>query len=766
MKSAFDPRTRTWHRPFPEGLSQHDLVCLSPPEDALQGLPIGNGDLGMLIWTEGSRLIASVNKVDLFDDYPGAHDGTVGEPAYDHEPALRHGARLVIDFGQPLFDVLFLEDFKARLALADAAVRLNAQTPFLKASVEAFASQPGQVIILDCSVSGEEPTVVQAILERFGSRPYAYWYSSFNRDARIGLSGTATELSGQTLLIRQQLRTLQFVIAARMVGIPHSAERMHSRAGHLTTRPARHIRFQLYLTAVTSENAADPQSAALAILDRAEQAGAAALYAEHAADWRHFWQASFVDIPGDYLENIWHLNLYYANSACRGAYPPRFTNGLWSWNRDVANWVYYFHWNMQNFIWPLHTANHPELARPYFNFRTHSLPNAMSYARNYQKKVGAFYADVSDRSGNNVGPYWHNQTPGAQIALLYWLHYRYTGDRQFLEMHAWPVLREVARYYASLVVRAADGTYSSPCSQAYEGSPLFAEVITDTAMIKALMPAAVSCAGALGIGGEEVAYWQEIGRNMSSFDTQPLEPDEFEQDSLGVRRLRYGLGKGRPIEAGRVFTVGKYLMLEGEERADFSLDKLPDYIRSPLAGIRKGDRMRNRYGNPARTTYYGIPDPEFAPVFPAGLIGLKDKGSELFRTSVDQVRLHPATEVPDTPASGSMAGTDSKLCMGWCPYPIVLARLGLAEEADIAVENSLKAWQFYNQGFGHYGPYEVFAKDRDNRWHTNQVTEVRSKERFPSPAWPFRHFTLEAVPIVCTALNEICLLYTSPSPRD
>jgi len=51
----------------------------------------------------------------------------------------------------------------------------------------------------------------------------------------------------------------------------------------------------------------------------------------------------------------------------------------------------------------------------------------------------------------------------------------------------------------------------------------------------------------------------------------------------------------------------------------------------------------------------------------------------------------------------------------------------------------------------------VFTKDKDSRWHTNTVTDVKTKEKLPSPAWPFRHFTLEAVPIACAALNEMLL---------
>jgi len=754
--TAFNPLGGQWERNFPACLSHHDVVYESPPEDALQGLPVGNGDMGLLLWTEGSRLVAALNKVDLFDDYPEP-GGATNRIDYDREPALKHGARLVIDFGMPVFDILFLQQFKAKIRLAGASAEIASQTPFLGVKIRSFASAAAKVIVLECETEFGEEVSLSATLERFGSRPYPYWYSAINRDAAIGTGGTETQAGGSTVLITQQLRTLHFAAGMRIAGAEHTAQRMSAHAGKVETQKAKKSRFTLYLSVVTSENAADPAAEVVRLLDEAERKGAAKLYARHAREWRRFWDDSFISIPDDYLENIWYLNLYYANSSCRGAYPPRFNNGIWGWNRDVSNWVYYFHWNMQNFIWPMHTANHAELAKPYFNFRRRSLDNAMAYAKNNQGREGAFYADVADRLGNNVGSHWSNETPGAQIALLFWKHYRYTLDRHFLETQAWPVMREVARYYASLVVRGGDGVYRTLRSQAYEGSPLFEEVITDTAMIRALMPAAADCAALLGLDDAESAHWREIGEHMNAFDTVELDSDETETDASGKTVLSHGLGKGCEALTGRAFTVGKYVMLEGEDRDNFRLENVPDFIREPLKGVIKGDRIRNRHGNPRRTAYYGIPDPEFAPVYPAGLIGLKDRDSELFKTSVDQARLHPPTVPPENTAGTDMTGRGSVMCMGWCPYPIVLARLGLAREAAEAVENSVKAWQFYCQGFGHYGPYEVFTKDKDSRWHTNTVTDVKTKEKLPSSAWPFRHFTLEAVPIACAALNEMLL---------
>ncbi len=754
--TAFNPKTRKWERQFPGSLAQHDVVYGSPPEDALQGIPLGNGDMGLLLWTEGSKLMAALNKGDLFDDYPEP-GGATNHIEYDHEPTLKHGARLVIDFQMPVFDVLFLQEFKARLSLADATAKIESKTPFLNVKLNAFTSHPDRIIAVDCEVDCDEEISATAVMERFGSRPYPYWYSAINRDATIGLDGTQTEIVDDTVLIRQDLRTLHFVAGARITGMKKSTERLNRHSGRFTTAKANKLKFTLLLTILTSENSPDPKADVLKILDKAAGKSMQALYKAHAKDWKNFWNASFISIPNNYLENIWYLNLYHANSSCRAEYPPRFNNGIWSWNRDVSNWVFYFHWNMQNFIWPLHAANHAELTEPYYKFRFRSLPNALVYAKNNQGHEGAFYADVVDRLGNNKGSRWHNETPGSQIALLFWKHYKFTRDKHFLEEKAWPVIKEVARYYASLVEKGKDGVYRSPCSQAYEGSPLFEEVVTDTAMIQSLMAAGVECAELMGYQAGELGLWQEIGDNMNGFHIQALDDDEIEITADGRSILKHGLGKGCEVMSGSAFTVGKYLMVEGEDRKDFKWENLPDFISKPLEGIKKGDRIRCRHGNPDRPAYYGIPDPEFAPVFPAELIGLKDRESGLFKTSVDQVRLHPLTKPPEITGAGSMAGTGSAMCMGWCPYPIVLARLGLAVEAAEAAENSIMAWQFYCQGFGHYGPYEVFTKDKDSRWHTNTVTDVKTKEKLLSPAWPFRHFTFEAVPIVCTALNEMLL---------
>ncbi len=737
IESAYSTADGEWRVDWPGRLSQHDIVYLSPPEDPMLGLPIGNGDLGALLWTTESRLILAINKCDTWDDSaPGSFQGWDAQHE-DQYTSLRHCGRLVIDFGCPVFDLLYQQAFEARLQLATAIASLRATTPFARAVTSAYISAEHHALVVHCEFERPEAAAPQIQLERWGSRTFAHWYSQVNRDAGQGLGGTETSVERGRIVIRQKLRTLSFALAAQVVPDRGTVapRRLHSRAAAVELPPELRTGFTVYVTAVTSENHPDPVSAAHRNLDQAVAAGETAVRAKHQADWRRFWSASMVDLPEKYLENIWHTNLYLANSSSRGAYPPHFCNGIWGWNRDFLPWNYYFHWNMQWYARPLAAANHAELAWPYYRLRSIQLPRAIEYAKQRLSQPGAFFADVSDRRGYNDAGLSHNQTPGAQIALDYWRQYAYTLDEKFLRESAWPVMREVARFHSSVLREEADGLLHVSGTSAYEGSPLFHDTITDLAMIRSLFPAAIRAGRIVGHDPSELDRWEKQLGRLAPFHLADLEEWELERKE-GTLVHRSGLSPGKPVASRKVFAVGR---------------------------DEKNTWVRNRYAGRPDLSYYGIPDPEIAPVFPAGVIGLAEQGSELFRAAMTQLRLHPPA-VPATAGSvpGSMSGSGD-ICMGWCPYPIALARLGMAEELASELAHTVSTWQFYPQGFGHYGPYHVFKPDAEQRWRQNEVrdaaTVARGKQaaKFPFPAWPFRHFDNEAMPIAACAINEMLL---------
>jgi hypothetical protein len=101
--------------------------------------------------------------------------------------------------------------------------------------------------------------------------------------------------------------------------------------------------------------------------------------------------------------------------------------------------------------------------------------------------------------------------------------------------------------------------------------------------------------------------------------------------------------------------------------------------------------------------------------------------------------------------------------MGFDPTPIVLARLGLSREVSETLKLWPGRWQFYCNGFGHYGPRDIARADAALRFRTNLVQDAslpeqeRESRKFPFATWPFRHTGMESMSVLACAMNESLL---------
>ena len=82
-------------------LSKHDIVYFSPTQLEAEGFPMGNGDIGGMVWNHDNGIELQINKNDLW---------TKAQPEEYGMSLLKHAARLKIDFGAPVFSWMHLED--------------------------------------------------------------------------------------------------------------------------------------------------------------------------------------------------------------------------------------------------------------------------------------------------------------------------------------------------------------------------------------------------------------------------------------------------------------------------------------------------------------------------------------------------------------------------------------------------------------------------------------------------------------------------------
>ncbi len=253
----------------------------------------------------------------------------------------------------------------------------------------------------------------------------------------------------------------------------------------------------------------------LALARAARSRGFEQLLNEHRAAWAQLWQSDIL-IEGDArAQQVTHSELYYllASSTAGTAFSP----GPDALTPDYAAHVF---WDSDTWIFPVLLLVNPERARPIVDFRYRTLPpaQARAQAHGYQ---GAMYPWESDAENGT------DQTPHsavlladteihvtADVAIAQWQYYLATHDREWLRTHGWPVIREVARFWASR------STYN-PREHRYEIAHVNSvaeshnDIPNDTfTNVSAARALAIAAAAARELGEHADPVWEKAAREM------------------------------------------------------------------------------------------------------------------------------------------------------------------------------------------------------------------------------------------------------------
>ncbi|MDQ1256397.1 MAG: hypothetical protein QG656_993, partial [Candidatus Hydrogenedentes bacterium] len=289
-------------------LSRHDIVFQQPMQLEAEGFPLGNGDMGGLVWTCPEGIEFQINKNDVWSRPESGNDAaSMGVP--------RHCARVKVDFGMPVFSwIHHMNDFEGRFSLAKGEAIFGAETGYSTTTVSSWLSQDKNVWVAECDTVFKEKLVeggqssACVSLERLGSRAFAGWYSGgFTRNPEAGIGQTKSSVEGRDLLIEETGDGMDFAVACRVLGA--DGER-YPRNNHRVEALVQSSKFTVLVGVVTKAEAEDPKAAVSALLDRAEQETVAAMKAGKDAWFASFWAKSFVKLGDDYLENIYYLRRY------------------------------------------------------------------------------------------------------------------------------------------------------------------------------------------------------------------------------------------------------------------------------------------------------------------------------------------------------------------------------------------------------------------------------------------------------------------------
>ena len=373
-------------------VARADLRYDAPAPRSEDGLPLGNGRMGSLVWTTPHSLRFQINRNDI---YPMAAAGT---SFFERHGDYCCGAAFAdIDVGGgPLAG----PSFQQHLSLYDGSMRVAGEG--VSARLLAWPARDVFAIEVEDRREPPQPIHVSLRMLRFAVsysgddfepriKERAVVVRSFHHLARSRLHG-----EGQTIALTQEFREGEHfnssAVAARIVGRDASVQFPHESEVRLEAPPARGSFVVLIGSAASFDPRHDVRAEAQTAVADAAAKGYAALAADSAEWWRSFWSRGFVDLrsadgSAEYVADQYHYFLYLMAASSRGRFPTKFNGMLWNTRGDVRAWGGQ-HWfaNLSCYYEALYATNRLELLDPVFEMYG---GNFDAYARAAREQWGS-----------------------------------------------------------------------------------------------------------------------------------------------------------------------------------------------------------------------------------------------------------------------------------------------------------------------------------------------------------------------------------------
>ena len=587
-------------------VSKSDLVFSEPVNTGEEGMPVGNGVMGTLVWTTPSALRYQLNRVDVFASNEGSNNF-----AQRHSDYCGGVGFLDIDF--PGYDEVFTgNDFHQKLSCYGAVVTTGGKN----VKTETFVWSDGDVMAVKVQDNRKGLPVVVRLRTL---RPPVTGRGDHRAISSLKAEGT------NQMTLTQTFSEGSFICKSAMAVTVAGAEAKVWQANDaemtLTVKPSDSGVFYIFVSsAATFDRGFDVAADALEKLAKAKFAGYDAMLASHGNWWKNYWEQSFIsmnssDGVADDVTLHYNYFMYIMGSASRGEYEFKFNGMLWSTGGDKRQWGSQF-WgaNQSCFYNGLFPANRPELMQPLFKMYSLMIPSLERAAVQQWGSRGIFIPETvafdgltdmpddiaaemrdiylarkawsevspefmrhaatkkphnsrwnwknddgwkdgvwqfSDKGGGGFAQVNHIFSRGAKIAYQYWMQYEYSQDREWLATQAYPVLKGVAEFYRNFpnLKMEQDGKYHIHHVNDNESVWGGHNTVEEISSIMGLFPVAIKAATILNVDADLRKEWAELLANLSPLALSSDYPELAEQPLTFVRSLqpvRRGPATGLP----------------------------------------------------------------------------------------------------------------------------------------------------------------------------------------------------------------------------
>ncbi|HUZ61221.1 MAG TPA: glycoside hydrolase N-terminal domain-containing protein [Hanamia sp.] len=462
------------------------LYCLTvsaqpKPSDNLQfdslatrwdeGMPLGNGWLGEMIWKKDNKLRISLDRVDLWDDRPmpkigqlkfkwviaqlnkGQYDTVhkIGDEPYDKSPAPTKipGAALefnYMSFGKVVSNNLNIKTALSTIKFQNGVVLYN----YVHAKDEIGYFEFENLPTLP-TASNENPCIPQLMVPNYNSTN-----KNRNDDSHSG----------------EGLQTLDYkkgTVTKTANSIRYHQPTWNGNYYEVLVQWKRISPTEIIGSWTISNN----KKAFLPELKKVKNKLPG--WQSHNTWWNHFWNQSSVSVPDSILERQYYLELYKMGCVARTNTPPISLQAVWTedngnlppWKGDIHNDL-----NTELSYWPFYTGNHLEEAKSFTNWLWKNKGQNEKWTKNYFDITGLNVPGVTTISGKAMGgwiQYSMSPTTAAWLSQYFYWQWKYSMDKTFLLERCKPYFDEVHEYFKKILsIDPATKKYKLPLDSSPE----------------------------------------------------------------------------------------------------------------------------------------------------------------------------------------------------------------------------------------------------------------------------------------------------------
>ena len=437
-----------------------------------EALPLGNGDIGCLIWGKADALRLSIDKCDLWD--------CSGAPKVEGNFTWASLKKFVDEKNQKKIHETFDDPYHR-----PTPTKLPAGKIILNLATKAVVKSRLDLSVAEATVTAGK-TELQSFVHAAGNTGFIKINSAacdFTiENPQYGKLSQKLSSRKPKPKITQSLKNLHYDPAKKGETI-----RNKIKVQYFTQQVNEKLTYGIFLGIIKTDDSTTAAytvgtgtdentivEASIQLLCHALETGYEKNLAEHKAWWKSFWDKSFVELENNFFEKNWYLGNYLLGSCSRKGGYPMPLQGVWTaddgqlppWKGD-----YHHDLNTELCYYSYLKANHINEGASFVDYLLSLSGKAEEFAKDFFGAEGLCLPSVMDIRGNALGGWaMYSLSPTNHLWLCHTIakHYDYTGDKDFLRDKAYPYIKASGNFILSLLEENENGKLVLPLSSSPE----------------------------------------------------------------------------------------------------------------------------------------------------------------------------------------------------------------------------------------------------------------------------------------------------------